>query len=118
MSPTRVLPLGHPDRFGSVEEAVEPAYQKLVDKMVRAGIDEREIALAVESLAQAHLDTIIANEKTEAQIAEVRQEAGLPDRSTLSERHQWMVGAGLVIWAVLLFTMAFTTIWALIRFLR
>jgi hypothetical protein len=118
MSPARILPPGHPDRFTTVEEAIEPAYQKLVDKMVRAGIDEREVALAIESLAQAHLDTIIANEKTEAQIDLVRRGAGMSERGAPPERYQWSVAVGAAIWAVALFSLAFMAIWALIRFLR
>lgn len=75
--PSRLLPPGHPDRIYSAEEVIEPYYQTLVIRMLAKGLSDEEIALAVESLAQAHLDTLAANRLAETEIVLARQEAGL-----------------------------------------
>lgn len=80
MTRPRLLDKGHPDRSLSVEAALEPAYQALVADAAKHGVAEEEAALAIESLAQANLDTIAANRQTEAEIARARREVGLsPD---------------------------------------
>lgn len=61
----KLLPLGHPDRSVSVEAYMEPAYQALILRMMQAGITGAEAALALESLAQADLDTMRANAETD-----------------------------------------------------
>lgn len=119
MTQPRLLPFGHPDRSMSVEEVVEPAYQLLVERMIRAGMEEREIALAVESLAQAHLDTIATCEKTGALIDLARRQAGLPDLEPVEPDHQaasvWPLLMGAAIWAALLLGVGSLLVSLLIR---
>lgn len=79
--PPRLLPLGHPDRVMSAEEIIEPYYQALVLRMLSKGLSDEETALAVESSAHAHLDTLRATKMTDAEIARVRRLAGMRWRS-------------------------------------
>src|SRR5690554_4788292 len=95
LMPPRLSARGHPDRPVAVEEMVEPRYHAMVRDLTTKGISEEDAALAIESLAQAHLDTIIANKATEAEIAAARRDAGLPELGHMPSRGQeWMVAAG------------------------
>ena len=111
----RLLDFGHPDRPTSAEEMVEPAYQQLVARMVRGGLSEDEVALAIESLAQAHLETIAANAATDAEIAKVRHEAGLPPvQPAAAAGSEWMPGVGGLFWCLLVFCATYLLVWALL----
>lgn len=98
---------------------MEPAYQALVLRMMTKGLSEQEIAVAVESLAQAHLDTLAANAETEAEIDKAQREAGLPDVVEMpAPRDGWMLIAGAALWCALLFPtgyLAFSLILQLTR---
>lgn len=119
MSRPRLLSRGHPDRPLSVEEVLEPAYQALVAKAVANGASEEEAALAIEGLAQAHLDTIAANKETEAEIAKARREAGLPEVVEAPPQPMgWMEAAGAAIWSVVIFSAGYLAFWLLMQLLR
>ena len=101
MSPTNLLPHGHPDRFESVEEVFEAEYHYLVSKMRLAGIEEGEAALAIESLAQTHLDAIAASANIDAELDQMREDLELPlvsrqlaesDRRALEARNSKLAG--------------------------
>ena len=115
MTRPRLIEFGRPDRPVSAEEAIEPSYQQLVARMVRKGLSEDEVALAIESLAQAHLETIAANAATDAEIAKVRHEAGLPPLQPAPvARSEWMPGVGGILWCLLIFCATYLIVWALL----
>ena len=58
----------HPDFRLLCQERLEHEYQALAERLVAAGWDGMDIALAMIALAEAHARTIEANEETEAAI--------------------------------------------------
>ena len=58
------------DRPLECEEALERAFQDLVERAERAGWDTIEITLALQSLADHHMLAKAANVETDRQIAE------------------------------------------------
>lgn len=58
------------DRLLECEEALERAFQDLVERAERAGWDTIEITVALQSLADHHMLATAANAETDWQIAE------------------------------------------------
>ena len=73
------LPRGHPDFPLECEEALQPAYDALVLRHMQGGWREEDVALAIEGLAQAHLDSLVANDATDREIRMARRMAGMPE---------------------------------------
>ena len=110
MNRPRLVQPGHPDRSLSVEEVIEPGYQALVLRMMQKGMSEQEIVLAIESLAQAHLDTLSATVENEDAIDRALVEAGMKPCDRQPVRDGWMISAGALIWAALIATSIMLTL--------
>lgn len=109
----QLLPRGHPDRATSAEEVVEPYYQALVLRMLSKGLSDEETALAVESLAQAHLDMLRANDATELDIDHARRMAGMPERVPAQPPAPAPVWPSVASGAILAATSIFIITWIL-----
>lgn len=70
MSWAPLSPPGTADRPLSVQKAVEPGYNVLVRQMLSQDITEEEVAVAIERLAQAHIETIF---KTRGAVTEIHE---------------------------------------------
>ena len=77
MTPPHLLRYGHPNRPVSAEEVARPAYQMLIAALQHRGISEEEAALAIESLAQAHINDLALNGMTGAESSKTGSEAPL-----------------------------------------
>lgn len=73
-SPRR--PPEHPDRQLDCEEAMEAAFQDVVEKAMAAGWGQQEIAIGLIGLVQAHIHALRENEKTEAAMSRARKRYG------------------------------------------
>lgn len=62
-----------PDRHLRCQDALQAAFRNLVGTATEAGWSEREILLAIAELADNHLLSLDANDKTDALIALLRR---------------------------------------------
>ncbi|WP_312367046.1 hypothetical protein [Ensifer sp.] len=65
-------PQNYPDRQLDCEEAMEAAFQAVVERAAAAGWSSQETALGLIGLVQAHIHSMRENEKTELAIARAR----------------------------------------------
>lgn len=61
-------PNSHPDRLIDCQEAIESAFQDLMENVTAAGWGPEEVAASIKQLAWAYLRTLEENAKTEAVI--------------------------------------------------
>ncbi len=66
-------PTDHPDRLLDCEEAMEAAFQKVIERAAAAGWSQQEAALGLLGLIQAHIHALRENEKTDEAIAQARR---------------------------------------------
>lgn len=66
-------PIKDPDRLLDCEEAMEAAFQTVIERAAAAGWSQEQATLELITLIQAHVDTMRANEKTEETIAKARR---------------------------------------------
>lgn len=66
-------PTNHPDRLLDCEEAMEAAFQMVIQRAAAAGWSQREATLGLIGLIQAHVETMRENEKTEDAISKARR---------------------------------------------
>jgi hypothetical protein len=57
------------DRFLQCEEALEAEFQALVRKAIKAGWDEGEACVAIASLADHHILSLVSNDDVRRRIA-------------------------------------------------
>lgn len=100
MSPNPVLPSNSPKRPIIVREAIEAEYDALVRRIVKKGVAEEEVAVAIECLAQAHLDSIAAGHNTADEIDHVRANSGLPPELPQLRNDSWVMIGGALIWCL------------------
>lgn len=61
--------IDHPDRNVLCEDAIQSAFQSLIEHAVAAGWSERESVAAVIGLADNHMLSLAANDEADALIA-------------------------------------------------
>lgn len=66
-------PMNHPDRVLDCEEAMEAAFQKVIEHAAAAGWSQQEATLGLIGLIQAHVNSMRENEKTDGAIAARRR---------------------------------------------
>lgn len=108
-------PAGHPDRALLAQESLQPAYDAMVSKMVAQGWAEKDVALAMVGLSEAHAMALESLDVTEAQLAwaraigalppiEPQPERKLPPPYPLATRLAFVAGAavtgGLMLWLI------------------
>lgn len=71
-------PADHPDRALLAQESLQPAYDAMVSKMVARGWAEKDVALAMVGLSEAHAMGLESLDVTEAQLAWARAIGALP----------------------------------------
>ena len=79
-------PASHPDRALMAQESLQPAYDAMVSKMVARGWAEKDVALAMVGLSEAHAMGLESLDVTEAQLAWARAIGALPPIAPRTER--------------------------------
>jgi hypothetical protein len=69
-------PLDHPDRFLDCQQALEPAFQNVVERATAAGWEEVEVVAALVTLADHHMLARGENIALDELLADLRRRLG------------------------------------------